>query len=96
MAFELRKLRCHRWIAPGQLLDRHVLRLIVREAQVAVRANQRILGLLQMIDRLVDLGNRRLVVPRGQIVVLRERGLDFRISDASVKLGLRPFGHLIV
>jgi hypothetical protein len=50
------------------LLDRHVLRLVVGQPQVAVGAQQRLLGLLQVVDRLVDLVDRGLEAPRGQVV----------------------------
>ena len=63
MSFSAPQLRGHGRIAPGQLLDRHILGLVVREAQVAVRADQRILRLLQMIDGLIDLSDGRLEVP---------------------------------
>ncbi|WP_425905672.1 integrase core domain-containing protein [Nitrobacter sp. TKz-YC02] len=32
LALQLREFRCHRRIRAGQLLDRHVLRLVVRQA----------------------------------------------------------------
>ena len=43
---KLLKFRRHRRIAPGQLLDRHILRLVIRKAQIAVCTDQCILGLL--------------------------------------------------
>jgi hypothetical protein len=49
LGLKLRKLRRHRRIAPGQLLDRHILGLIVREAQIAVRTDQRILLKIQNV-----------------------------------------------
>ncbi|MCP1907200.1 hypothetical protein J2R77_008891 [Bradyrhizobium sp. USDA 4537] len=39
-ALELSKFRRHRRIASGQLLDRHVLRLVVRKAEIAVCTDQ--------------------------------------------------------
>lgn len=71
--FKLREFRRHNWIGAGQLLDRHILGLLVREAEVAVRTDQRILCFLEMIDGLINLGNRRPVMPRGKIVILRTR-----------------------
>ena len=73
---EFGELGCHRRIGPSQLLDRYVLRLVVRQTKVAICAYQGILCLLQMIDRLVDLVDRRLEVPGGEVVVLREPGLE--------------------
>jgi hypothetical protein len=57
---QLSKLGRHRRVAPRQLLDRHVLRFVVCETQVAICAEQRFLGLLQVVDRFVDLVNGRL------------------------------------
>ena len=53
----LPKLPRHRRIPTCQLLDRHVLRLIVREAQIVVGAQQGFLSFLQVVDGFVDLFN---------------------------------------
>jgi len=57
---QLVELGFHGGITAGEFFNRDVLRLVVGEAQVAVRAEQGVLGLLQVIDRLVDLVDRRL------------------------------------
>jgi hypothetical protein len=51
---ELRKLGRHRRVAARQLLDRQVFGLVVGQAQVVGRLVQRFLGLLQVLDRLVN------------------------------------------
>jgi hypothetical protein len=75
-ALQLGELGRHGRVAARELLDRHVLRLVVGQPQVAVGAQQRLLGLLQVVDRLVDLVDRGLEAPRGQVVVLGERRLE--------------------
>ena len=52
---ELGKLGCHRRVAPRQLLDRYILRHIVRKTQVPICAKQCVLGFLQVVDRFIDL-----------------------------------------
>ena len=69
---ELSELGIHGRVTPSQLLDRHVLRLVVRKTEVPIGAEQGLLRLLQMVDRLVDLIDRRLEAPGGKVVVLRE------------------------
>ena len=66
----IRKFRSHRWIATRQPLDRNVLRLVVSEAQVAVGAEQGLLGLLQVIDGFIDLLNGGLEAALSEVVVL--------------------------
>ena len=69
---ELSELGIHGRVTPSQLLDRHVLRLVVRKTKVPIGAEQCFLRLLQVVDRLVDLIDRRLEAPGGKVVVLRE------------------------
>ena len=76
MTLELVELGRHRGIASSQFLDRHVLRFVVRKTKIPIRAEQGLLSLLQVIDRLVDLVDRRLEASGGEFVVLRERGLE--------------------
>ena len=76
----------HRRVAPGQLLDGHVLRLVIGEAKIPVGAEQRILRLLQMVDRFVDFVDRALEAPGCEIVILREGVLErleigFEVGD---------------
>ena len=73
---ELGELCRHRRVASSQLLDCHVLRLVVRKTKVPIGAKQGLLRLLQVINRLVDLLYRRLEAPGGDVVVLRECGLE--------------------
>lgn len=86
------ELGCHRRVAPRQLLDRHVLRLVVGKAQVPVSAQQCVLGFLQVVDGLVDLIDGFFEAVGCQVVVPRERGLErfefaFEVRDVNV---LRP------
>lgn len=86
------ELGCHRRIAPCQLLDRHVLRLVVGKAQVPVGAQQGILDFVQVVDGLVDLINGLFEAVGCQVVVARECGLEcfevvFEVGDVNV---LRP------
>jgi hypothetical protein len=65
------------------------LRLIVRQAQAAICTDQGVLRLLEMIDGLVDLINRRLEVPCGEVVVLGKTVLEglklaFELRDVDV------------
>jgi len=71
MAFEFGKFGRHRWVATSQSLDRHLLRLVVRKTKVPIGAEEGLLRLLQMVDRLVDLINRFLKVPGGKVVIPR-------------------------
>lgn len=50
MILEFGEFGRHRRVAPGQLLDRHILSLVVRKTKVSIRAEQGILGLLQVVD----------------------------------------------
>jgi hypothetical protein len=78
---QLRKLRRHRRVAPGQLCDRDLLRLVVCEAQVAIGAQQRIPGFLQVLDRFVDLVDGRLKATGGELVVLA----DVLVTDRALE-----------
>lgn len=49
LILEFLKLGCHRRIVPGQLLDRYILGLVVCEAQVPIRSEEGVLGLLQVV-----------------------------------------------
>lgn len=89
---ELGKLGLHCRVAPSQLLDRHVLRFVVRKTKVPIGAEQGILCFLQVVDRLVDLVDRHLEALGGEVVVLPECGLEcleigFKVRDVDV---LRP------
>ena len=70
MILEIGKLGRHCRVTPSKLLDRHVLRLVVRQTKVSISAKQGLLRLLQVVDRFVDLFNRRLEASGGKVVVL--------------------------
>ena len=57
LVFQICKFCRHRRVTLGQLLDRDILGLVIGQAQIAVGAEQGVFGLLQMIDRFVDLGD---------------------------------------
>lgn len=76
MTLELGKLGRHRWVVSRQFLYRHVLRLVIRKTKVPIGPEQGLFGLLQVVNRLVDLLYRRLEALVGEIVVLCERGFE--------------------
>src|SRR5699024_7954419 len=59
----------HGGVVPRQPLDGEVLGLVVGQAQVALAAQKRVFGLLQMVDGLVDLIDGLLELAAGQLVV---------------------------
>jgi len=89
MILDLGELGCHCRIAPSELLERHILRLVVRKTKIPIGAEQGFLRLLQVVDRLVDLLDRRLEAPGGEVVVLRECSLErlklgFKVRDVDI------------
>lgn len=60
---QLSKLGRHRRVASGQLLDRDLLCLVVRKAQVSIGAEQGFLCFYQVVDGLVDLVDGLLKTP---------------------------------
>ena len=86
---ELGELGYHRRVAPCQLLDRHVLRLIVCKAQVSVCATQCVFDFLQVVDGFIDLIDRLFEAIGCEVVVPSERGLEcieagLKIRDVDV------------
>jgi len=66
---KLCKLGRHGRVAARQLLDRHILGLVVRQTEVVIRTNEFGLRLLETLDSLVDLGDGVLELPRRQVIV---------------------------
>ena len=66
----------HRGVATRQTLDGQTLCLVVRQSQIILRREQRILGLLQVRDGLIDLFDRRLELSACNVVIARKAGLE--------------------
>ena len=58
----------HRGVATREALDGQGFRLVIRQSQVILRREQRILGLLQVRDGLIDLFDRRLELSACDVV----------------------------
>ena len=50
----------HSRVFPGKLFHRHVLRLVIGQSKISIRAHQSILGFLQVIDGFINLIDCRL------------------------------------
>ena len=94
-----RKLGCHRGVTSGELLDRHILRLVVGQAKVSVRVEEGILGFLQIGYGLINCFDCICKAIGGQLIVTCETLLEriklaLKICDVDVlrlyycKLGL--------
>lgn len=75
-AFESPEFLGHCWVTPSQSLDGKVLRFVVREPKIVFRSQKGFLGLLKMVDSLVNLLNGRLEALGGEFVVTGEPALE--------------------
>ena len=83
---QLVELGFHCGVAADEFFDGDVLSLVVGEAEVAVGAEERVFGLLQVGDRLVDFVDRGLELFAGEVVVSGEAGFEgvqflFKVGD---------------
>lgn len=74
--FQICKLSGHGWVAAREFFEGHVLRLVVGQPQVSISALQRLLGFLQVINRLVDFINGRLKPLGRQFIIFAKGGLE--------------------
>ena len=88
---EVYKFSRHGWVAPRELFDAHLLRLVIGQSKVAISPNQCFSCFLEMVDGFVDFFDRCLKFLGGEFLVSTERRLKgfkfiFKVGDVDVLL----------